>query len=151
MSHSEQADATSQAWRAMSDLVLNQNRKAAVSEELGLSFARVRALRRLVDTPRTLRELAAKLNADPPYVTLMVDDLEQRGLVQRTPHPQDRRAKLVQLTPEGRRVAVRADEILGRPPTALLELPADDVSTLLRILEQLTPATTEKSRPDLPT
>lgn len=135
-------DATTRAWRAMSDLVLNQNRKAAVSDELGLSFARVRALRRLVDEPRTLRELATALNADPPYVTLMVDDLEQRGLVQRTPHPGDRRAKLVQLTTEGREAADRANAILDRPPTGLLGLSGDDVDELLRILERITPPAT---------
>ena len=67
-------------------------------EALGLSFARMRALRRLAAQPHTLRELAEQLEADPPYVTLIVDDLEERGLVQRTPHPEDRRAKLVQLT-----------------------------------------------------
>jgi DNA-binding MarR family transcriptional regulator len=130
-------DATSRAWRAMSDLVLDQDRKAAVSAALGLSFARIRALRRLAAQPHTLRELAARLLADPPYVTLIVDDLEQRGLVQRTPHPQDRRAKLVQLTDAGRAAAARADAILDRPPDALRELPAEDLKTLLQILERL--------------
>jgi DNA-binding MarR family transcriptional regulator len=130
-------DATSRAWRAMSDLVLDQDRKAAVSAALGLSFARIRALRRLAAQPHTLRELAARLLADPPYVTLIVDDLEQRGLVQRTPHPQDRRAKLVQLTDAGRAAAARADAILDRPPDALRQLPAEDLTTLLHILERL--------------
>ncbi len=130
-------DAAHRAWRVMSDLVLNQDRKAVVSSELGLSFARVRALRRLVDEPRTLRELAELLGADPPYVTLMVDDLEGRGLVQRTPHPRDRRAKLVQLTADGRAAALRAEAILERPPAALSALPADDLAALLRVLAQV--------------
>jgi DNA-binding MarR family transcriptional regulator len=121
----------------MSDLVLDQDRKAMVSDELGLSFARIRALRRLADRPHTLRELATELIADPPYVTLIVDDLEELGLVQRTPHPEDRRAKLVQLTDAGRDTAARADEILDRPPDALRELPAEDLKTLLGVLEGL--------------
>ncbi|MCW3016935.1 MAG: MarR family transcriptional regulator [Solirubrobacterales bacterium] len=135
--HGADPDATSRAWRAMSDLVLDQDRRVAVSAALGLSFARVRALRRLAAQPHTLRELAAKLTADPPYVTVIVDDLEQRGLVQRTPHPEDRRAKLVQLTDAGRAAAARADAILDRPPDALRELPAEDLTTLLRVLERL--------------
>jgi DNA-binding MarR family transcriptional regulator len=130
-------DATSRAWRAMSDLVLDQDRKSAVSADLGLSFARVRALRRLAAEPLTLRELAAQLAADPPYATLIVDDLERRGLVRRTPHPEDRRAKLVQLTGAGRAAAARADAILDRPPDALRALPAEDVATLLGVLERL--------------
>jgi DNA-binding MarR family transcriptional regulator len=130
-------DVARRAWRAMSDLVLEHDRKAAVSEALGLSFARVRALRRLVQEPLTLRALAERLSADPPYVTLIVDDLEERGLVQRTPHPEDRRAKLVQLTKAGRAAAARADAIMDEPPAALRDVPAADLAALLRVLEGL--------------
>jgi DNA-binding MarR family transcriptional regulator len=134
------ADAARRAWRAMSDLVLDHDRKAAVSEALGgLSFARIRALRRLAPEPLTLRALAALLAADPPYVTLMVDDLEKRGLVERRPHPDDRRAKLVSLTPAGRAAAARAEAILDEPPAALRDAAPEDVAALLRVLERLTP------------
>jgi DNA-binding MarR family transcriptional regulator len=131
------ADLARRAWRVLSDLVLDHDRKVAVSEALGLSFARVRALRRLAEQPLTLRALAERLAADPPYVTLMVDDLEDRGLVKRTPHPDDRRAKLVQLTAAGRAAAARADAILDEPPAALRELPDEDLTALSRIVERL--------------
>jgi DNA-binding MarR family transcriptional regulator len=131
------ADLAGRAWRAMSDIVLDHDRKAAVSEALGLSFGRVRALRQLATEPLTLRALAERLAADPPYVTLMVDDLEERGLVQRMPHPEDRRSKLVQLTAAGRAVAARADAILDEPPAALRDVPAEDLAALLRVLERL--------------
>ena len=131
------ADLASRAWRAMSDVVLGHDRKVEVSEALGLSFARVRALRRLAAQPLTLRALAELLLADPPYVTLIVDDLEQRGLVQRTPHLEDRRSKLVQLTAAGRAAAARADEILDEPPAALRDLPAKDLAALVRVLDRL--------------
>lgn len=132
-------DLARRAWRAMSDGVLDHDRKIAVSEALGLSWARARALRRLATQAHTLRGLAEVLAADPPYVTLMVDDLEQRGLVQRTPHPDDRRSKLVQLTPAGRAAAARANAILDEPPAALREASAEDLETLLRVLERLAP------------
>jgi DNA-binding MarR family transcriptional regulator len=130
-------DLARRAWRAMSGIVLDHDRKVAVSEALGLSFARVRALRRLGTGPQTLRALAELLAADPPYVTLMVDDLEERGLVQRLPHPEDRRAKLVELTPAGRAAAARADAILDEPPAGLRDIPAEDLAVLLRVLERL--------------
>jgi DNA-binding MarR family transcriptional regulator len=136
MGNSDASDAH-RAWRAMSNLVLDQDRKLAVSEALGLSFARVRALRQLVEQALTLRALAQRLAADPPYVTLMVDDLEERGLVRRKPHPDDRRAKLVELTAAGRRAASRADAILDEPPSAMSELPAKDLAALLRALERV--------------
>ncbi len=125
------------AWRAMSDLVHDHDRKLAVSEALGLSWARVLTLRRLAAEPHTQRELAEWLTADPPYVTLMVDDLEKRGLVRRKPHPEDRRAKLVQLNAAGRAAAARAEAILDEPPAALREVPAKDLAALLRVLERL--------------
>jgi DNA-binding MarR family transcriptional regulator len=40
--------------------------------------------------------------------TRRIDQLESRGLVQRTPHPHDRRASLIGLTPEGRRLVDEA-------------------------------------------
>jgi DNA-binding MarR family transcriptional regulator len=131
------ADLARRAWRAMSDVVLDHDRKIAVSEALGLSWARVLALRRLAAQPLTQRALAERLAADPPYVTLMVDDLEERGLVRRMPHPEDRRAKLVELTRSGRAAAARADAILDEPPAALRDVPAEDLAAVLRVLERL--------------
>jgi len=131
------ADPARHAWRAMSNLVLDDDRKLAVSQALGLSFARVRALRRLAPKPLTMRALAEKLKADPPYVTLIVDDLEERGLVERRPHPEDRRAKLVSVTRAGRAAVIKAEKILDDPPAALRALPADDLAALVRILDRL--------------
>jgi DNA-binding MarR family transcriptional regulator len=128
-------DVALRAWRAMSDVVLDHDRKIAVSHALGLSWARVRALQRLAAQPRTLSALAEELAADPPYVTLMVDDLEQRRLVKRTPHPDDRRSKLVKLTAAGRAATARAQTILDEPPAALRELAPEELATLLRLLE----------------
>jgi DNA-binding MarR family transcriptional regulator len=133
----EDADLARRAWRAMSDLVHDQDRKVAVAEALGVSWARVLLLRRLAAEPHTLRALAEWLAADAPYVTLMVDDLERRGLVRRKPHPEDRRSKLVQLTASGRAAAARAEAILDEPPPALRDVPARDLATVLRVLERL--------------
>jgi DNA-binding MarR family transcriptional regulator len=130
-------DLARRAWRAMSDLVHDQDRKAAVSEALGVSWARVLVLRLLAAEPKTLRALAEWLSADAPYVTLMVDDLEKRGLVRRKPHPEDRRSKLVHLTASGRAAAARAEAILDEPPVALRDVPAKELATVLRVLERL--------------
>jgi DNA-binding MarR family transcriptional regulator len=40
-------------------------------------------------------------------VTFIVDKLELAGLVERTPHPEDRRAKWVSLTAEGKALRTR--------------------------------------------
>lgn len=133
----DHADLARRAWRVMSQVALDRDRKIAVSEALGLSWTRVLALRQLATQSHTLREIAQRLSADPPYVTLMVDDLEERGLVRRMPHPEDRRAKLVELTAAGRIAALRADAILDEPPVELRHVPAEDLATMLRVLERL--------------
>jgi DNA-binding MarR family transcriptional regulator len=125
------------AWRAISELALDRERKIAVAGSLGLSWTRVLALRRLAVGPQTQRELADRLSTDQPYVTLMVDDLEKHGLVQRKPHPTDRRAKLVELTASGRAAAARANAILDELPAELHGVPDADLEAVLRVLGRL--------------
>jgi DNA-binding MarR family transcriptional regulator len=84
-----------------------------------------------------MRELAGLLGMDPPNLTTLVDDLESSGLVERQPHPTDRRVKLVVATPEGAALARRANKVLERPPAAIFELPVDELETLARILAQV--------------
>lgn len=57
--------------------------------------------------------------------------------MQRMPHPEDRRAKLVELTAAGRAAAARADAILDEPSAALRDVPAEDLAALLRVLERV--------------
>jgi DNA-binding MarR family transcriptional regulator len=122
----------------MSDVVLDHTRRREVSDALGMSFGRTRALRRLARRPMSMSEFAAAMGIDPPNATVVVDDLEAQGLVRRRPHPTDRRAKLVETTRKGKTAARRADAILATPPPGLTALPADDLAALRRILETIT-------------
>jgi DNA-binding MarR family transcriptional regulator len=123
------------AWQAMRTIVLELNdRRPEVAATLGMSFVRIKALRRLTRGPMTMRELAGELAVDAPYTTLVVDDLEQRGLVERKPDATDRRRKIVAVTPAGRVIANRAQRILDVPPSALAALPESDLAELDRIM-----------------
>jgi DNA-binding MarR family transcriptional regulator len=128
-------DPSREVWLLMSDLVLDNTRRRKVSETLGMSFGRIRALRRLARRPMSMREFASALDIDPPNATVVVDDLEASGLVRRRPHPTDRRAKLVEATRKGKAMARKADAILSTPPPGLSALGADDLEALRRILE----------------
>jgi DNA-binding MarR family transcriptional regulator len=122
----------------MRALVLERNdRRAEVTAQLGMSFIRIKALGKLADAPMTMRELAALLAVDAPYTTVVVDDLESRGLVERESDPQDRRRKIVAVTAAGRRLAHRAAELLDDPPAALVDLAAEDLAHLDRIMQVL--------------
>jgi len=129
--------AAREVWLLMRDLVLDNERRREVSDALGISFARSRALRRLARRPMSMGELAAALAMDPPNASVLVNDLESLGLARRRPHPTDRRAKVVEATRKGKDMARRADAILGTPPPALSALGADDLEALRRILESV--------------
>ncbi|MCB0863074.1 MAG: MarR family transcriptional regulator [Solirubrobacterales bacterium] len=133
MNSQDPAKDAREIWRALSKMVLDVDRKSDVSEALGISFGRARVLRRLLDGPLTQKELARRLATDPPNVTVMIDNLESRGLLERRPHPDDRRAKLVGLTRSGRKAARRAEQILDEPPLMLQELSGADLAELRRI------------------
>jgi DNA-binding MarR family transcriptional regulator len=126
-----------EAWHAMADLVLDNQRRREVTEQTGLSFGKMKALRRIAVRPMSMGELAALLGVDPPNLTTVVDDLERSGLVERQAHPTDRRVKLVAATPTGAALAQRAQEILDRPPAGLADLPADELETLVQILAKV--------------
>ncbi|WKK22052.1 MarR family transcriptional regulator [Streptomyces olivoreticuli] len=137
--HDTTSATAERAWANLREIVLGGNeRRKDVVEALGMSFFRVKALRRIAREPVTLRELADQLLTDRPYATLVVDDLESRGLVERTANPADRRSKIVSVTEAGRAAAERANRILGTPPAALLALPPDDLAVLDRIAARLT-------------
>jgi DNA-binding MarR family transcriptional regulator len=128
-------DAAREVWLLMTDLVLENTRRREVSDALGMSFGRTRAIRRLAHQPMSMRELAAALGIDPPNATVVVSELEAQGLVERRPHPTDGRAKLVEATPRGKELARRANEILATPPRGLAALGPEELETLRRILE----------------
>jgi MarR family transcriptional regulator, 2-MHQ and catechol-resistance regulon repressor len=52
--------------------------------------------------PMTLNDLAAYLYLDKSTASRVVDALERKGYVARSPHPRDRRAVLLEPTPKGR-------------------------------------------------
>lgn len=74
---------------------------------LGLTVPQAAALRHL-QSPVPMRDLAEHLYCDASNVTGIVDRLEEAGLAERRPDPDDRRVKTVVLTGEGRR---RLDEL----------------------------------------
>lgn len=126
------------AWQAMRALVTDRyDRRKKVCDALGMSFIRAKALRRIAGGPMTMRELAAGLGTDPPYTTVVVDDLERRGLVTRSVRAGDRRSKIVTITPAGAGQAKLAERILGDPPRPVRALPAEDLAALDRILAGL--------------
>jgi DNA-binding MarR family transcriptional regulator len=138
VAHSEAQASPSAVWSVMCDLVLDNERRREVAEATGLSFGRIKALRRLARNPMSMKELAATLGIDAPYATVVVDDLESQGLVERRSHPTDRRTRVVEVTRKGKALARRADAIFGTPLPGLRALDAETLQRLAGILHQVT-------------
>lgn len=104
-----------------------------VADELGITASQAVALREL-SGPITLKELAERMSCEASNAGYVVDRMEAQGLVERQPHPSDRRAKLLALTDAGiscRRNVLRA---LSRdaPIDALSDAEQSALAELLR-------------------
>jgi DNA-binding MarR family transcriptional regulator len=139
--NAEIAEIAARVWSAMQAFVAAQDRREELREalDLGRGLGRVRVLRMLTRGPLTLRDIAEANGVDAPYATVIVDKLENRGLVQRTADPGDHRRKFVTLTEAGRDAAALAERILAEPPAALVALAREDLARLHQILERLSP------------
>jgi DNA-binding MarR family transcriptional regulator len=74
-------------------------------EGVGLSLAKLAALKTISEAGESipLTQLADRLSCVKSNITQLVDRLEADGFVQRQSDPNDRRARLATLTPEGRK------------------------------------------------
>lgn len=82
----------------------------------------------------TQRELADFLGLDPSQIVNLVDDLEKRGLVDRITGKQDRRAKIIASTAEGRHVHSKARAALAACEQEQLSRLDDEEEAQLRAL-----------------
>ncbi|CAM5303316.1 MarR family transcriptional regulator [Streptomyces avidinii] len=79
---------------------------------LGLTAPQAIALREM-SGPMTMRELAERMSCEPSNTTFVVDKLEKQQLIERHPHPTDRRAKHLVLTAEGAALRTRLLALLA--------------------------------------
>ncbi|MDD9379772.1 MarR family transcriptional regulator [Streptomyces sp. ZAF1911] len=79
---------------------------------LGLTASQATALREM-SGPMTMRDLAERMSCEPSNATFVVDKLEKQHLIERHPHPTDRRAKQLVLTPEGAALRTRLLDLLS--------------------------------------
>jgi DNA-binding MarR family transcriptional regulator len=105
----------------------------------GVSMWGYSVLTALDGTPvRTQAALAEAIGADKTRIIATLDELQDAGLITRTPDPDDRRVRLLSITPKGSRIrrAVRSD-IRTRENQLLSALPAADRRAFIRILRTL--------------
>ncbi|WP_236795227.1 MarR family winged helix-turn-helix transcriptional regulator [Amycolatopsis sp. GM8] len=91
------------------------------------------------EAPPSMKAMAERLFCNAPNLTFVVNQLVERGFVERTVDPSDRRSRRVSLTDEGRRVrAAVIEAALATSPLA--RLAPKDLDRLVAILRKALPA-----------
>jgi DNA-binding MarR family transcriptional regulator len=122
------------------DAITRLNRRVRQTRPVGdLTATQLNALTSLeLAGALTPRELADVERVQPPTMTKIVAKLEERGLVQRSPHPTDGRQVILAATEAGRAVLAQferaRDEWLA---SRLAELRPEERDTLQRAAEIL--------------
>ena len=125
------------------DAITRLNRRVRQARPVGdLTVTQLSALTSLkLAGALTPRELADVERVQPPTMTKIVAKLEERGLVQRTPHPTDGRQVILAATEGGRAVLEQFErarnEWLASRLAALTEDERDTLRRAAEILQQL--------------
>ena len=88
--------------------------------------------------PVTASTLAERLVADKGMISRQVGELEELGLIQRTPDPHDGRVRVISVTPLGaERIETARGPLEGRLFSALSDWPLESIEKLTELLHAL--------------
>ena len=109
-------------------------------KDLNLTTARARVLLLLLPTEDGVSQAAVTdhLRVEHPTAVRILDGLESLGYTHRIPSPEDRRARMIVLTPQGREVATKVSAIVACLNDRLMtQLDPTEVEIANRVLLQL--------------
>ena len=106
---------------------------------IDLTFARYELLVRLYFSGESLplSQLGRQLQIHQTSITSLVDKLEDRGLIKRTPHPTDRRSTIAQMTPAGWVLTGKAINLLNSELFRDLGLAGGEANLLIGLLMKM--------------
>ncbi|MDP9863097.1 MULTISPECIES: MarR family winged helix-turn-helix transcriptional regulator [Streptosporangium] len=110
----------------------------AALAELGITPRGYCVLFHAMEAERTQIQLAEISDLDKTTMVVTVDELEKAGLAERRPSSTDRRARIISVTEEGRRIVAEGTAISDRVHADVLAaLPADERAPFVGALERL--------------
>jgi len=133
------SSAAARAWRLMFEVLMaSSGERTASLARRGLTPNDARALWTLdLNTGRPIGDLAREWDCDPSNATFIVGRLEKARLARREPLAEDRRVKLVFLTPAGATTRDDLQREYHNPPAEMQRLSERDLVDLARILGKL--------------
>lgn len=112
-------------------------RLAAALEPLGLTPRGHTVLSAALTGQYTQKQLAGLVGLDKTTMVAALDDLERAGFARRVPSETDRRAHVVQVTPEGRKQVTAANRVVRRVQTEVMGALGPGADEFLDSLGQL--------------
>jgi len=124
-------------WKAAHAAQAYAEKSISKLEMCASDFAVLEAL--LHKGPLPVNEIGKKVMLTSGSITVAVDRLEAKGLVERRAHSTDRRAKIVHLTREGRKLITPAyaDHAADLERLASASLTRAERETLIRLLKKI--------------
>jgi MarR family transcriptional regulator, 2-MHQ and catechol-resistance regulon repressor len=124
-------------WKAGRAVEAYAEKSVSELEMCGSDFSVLEAL--LHKGPLPINEIGKKVLLTSGSITVAVDRLETKGLVERRAHGTDRRARIVHLTKEGRKMITRAyaDHAADMERLASDSLTKEERKTLIHLLKKL--------------
>ena len=124
-------------WKASSAVQSYAEESISELEMCGSDFAVLEAL--LHKGPLPINEIGKKVLLTSGSITVAVDRLEERGLVERRAHGTDRRARIVHLTMEGKKLIKRiyAEHAADMEKLAAASLTKAERKTLISLLKKI--------------
>lgn len=124
-------------WKAASAVQAFAEKSIAELEMCGSDFAVLEALLHKGALP--VNEIGRKVLLTSGSITVAVDRLESKGLVERRAHETDRRARIVHLTKEGRKLITRvyAEHAADMERLASQSLTREERKTLILLLKKI--------------
>jgi MarR family 2-MHQ and catechol resistance regulon transcriptional repressor len=124
-------------WKAARAVEAYAEKSVSELEMCGSDFAVLEAL--LHKGPLPVNEIGKKVMLTSGSITVAVDRLEAKELVERRAHGTDRRARIVHLTKEGRKLITRvyADHAADMERLASASLTRAERKTLIHLLKKI--------------
>lgn len=124
-------------WKAAQAVEAYAKKSIEHSELCGSDFAVLEALLHKGELP--VNEIGRKVLLTSGSITVAVDRLEAKGLVERRASRTDRRARIVHLTKEGRKLIKRAyaEHAADMERLAAASLTTSERATLIRLLKKI--------------
>src|SRR5467141_1780874 len=124
-------------WKAARAVEAYAEKSVSQLEMCGSDFAVLEAL--LHKGPLPINEIGKKVLLTSGSITVAVDRLEAKGLVERRASGADRRARIVHLTKEGRKLIIRgfAEHAADMERIASASLTRTERETLIRLLKKI--------------